>query len=68
MKTKLFFALFIFVFIAGTAFAGPYAPAAGVDLDAIGVMNANAVPIPGAIWLIGSGLLCMLGLRKKYKP
>jgi hypothetical protein len=39
---------------------------AGVDLDAIGVMNA--VPIPGAIWLMGSGLLCMLGLQKKYKP
>ncbi|WDN89829.1 hypothetical protein BuS5_02797 [Desulfosarcina sp. BuS5] len=44
----------------------PTSGSAGVDLDAIGVMNA--VPIPGAIWLIGSGLLCMLGLQKKYKP
>ena len=30
MKTKFFFALLIFIFTAGTAFAGPYAPAAGV--------------------------------------
>lgn len=38
---------------------------AGVDLDAIGVMNA--VPVPAAVWLLGSGLLGLLGLRKKYK-
>jgi hypothetical protein len=28
---------------------------------------APAVPVPGAIWLLGSGLLAMAGLRKRQK-
>ena len=35
----------------------------GADWDAIGVMNA--VPIPGAVWLLGSGLLGLIGIRSK---
>ena len=35
----------------------------GADWDAIGVMNA--VPIPGAVWLLGSGLLGLIGIRRK---
>lgn len=35
----------------------------GADLDAIGVLNA--VPIPGAVWLLGSGLLGLIGIRRK---
>ena len=35
----------------------------GVDLEAIGVLNT--VPIPGAIWLLGSGLLGLIGLKRK---
>ncbi len=35
----------------------------GVDFEALGVINA--VPVPGAIWLVGSGLLALVGLRKK---
>ena len=27
--------------------------------------NVNVVPIPGALWLLGSGLLGLLGLRRK---
>ena len=27
--------------------------------------NLNAVPIPGAVWLLGSGLFAMVGIRKK---
>ncbi len=29
--------------------------------------DATAVPIPGAIWLLGSGLLGLVGMRKKIK-
>jgi hypothetical protein len=35
----------------------------GADWDAIGVMNA--VPIPGAVWLLASGLLGLIGIRRK---
>jgi hypothetical protein len=27
---------------------------------------ASAVPIPAAIWILGSGLLGLLGLRRKF--
>ncbi|MBN2808381.1 MAG: VPLPA-CTERM sorting domain-containing protein [Deltaproteobacteria bacterium] len=29
--------------------------------------NIGAVPIPGAIWLLGSGLLGMVGMRRRKK-
>ena len=35
----------------------------GFDLDAVGVINA--VPIPGAVWLMGSGFFALVGLRRK---
>jgi hypothetical protein len=28
---------------------------------------ADVVPIPGAVWLLGSGLVGLVGLRKKLK-
>jgi hypothetical protein len=31
----------------------------------IDAVEANAVPVPGAVWLLGSGLVGVLGLRKK---
>ena len=34
----------------------------GPDMDAVG---PSAVPIPGAIWLLGSGLLGLIGIRRK---
>ena len=37
----------------------------GADWDAVGVINA--VPIPGAVWLLGSALMAMVGLRRKLK-
>lgn len=35
------------------------------EIDA--VAGVDAVPIPAAIWLFGSGLIGMLGFRKKFK-
>ena len=30
------------------------------------VINESLVPIPGAVWLLGSGLLGLAGLRRKF--
>ena len=29
--------------------------------------NATSVPIPGAVWLLGSGLVGLIGIRRKLK-
>ncbi len=29
--------------------------------------NVAPVPVPGAIWLLGSGILCLIGTRRKAK-
>ena len=29
--------------------------------------NVSPVPIPGAAWLLGSGLIGLVGIRKKFK-
>jgi len=33
----------------------------------IGIGGGGQVPIPGAVWLLGSGLIGLLGLRRKFK-
>lgn len=38
---------------------------AGFDLDAVEALNS--IPIPGAIWLLGSGLIAIVGFRKKLR-
>jgi hypothetical protein len=44
----------------------PTTGSAGFDLDAIGVLNqAAAVPIPGAFFLLGSGFLGIIAVRRK---
>lgn len=46
----------------------PTMGSAGFDLDAIGVLHEAAqsqVPIPGAVWLLGSGLVGLAGVRRK---
>ncbi|MCD4719834.1 MAG: VPLPA-CTERM sorting domain-containing protein [Desulfobacula sp.] len=35
----------------------------GVDLEAVGVINS--VPVPGALWLLGSGLFGLVVIRRK---
>ena len=42
----------------------PTSGSAGFDLEAVGVIH-SAVPIPGAVWLLGSGLLGLIGLKRK---
>ena len=41
----------------------PTSGSAGFDLDAVGVINA--VPVPAAVWLLGSGLLGVIGIRRR---
>jgi hypothetical protein len=31
------------------------------------IIDANPVPIPGAAWLLGSGLLGLLGVRRRFQ-
>jgi hypothetical protein len=41
----------------------------GTSVDGNYVINlsSTAVPIPGAVWLLGSGLIGLVGLRRRYK-
>lgn len=44
----------------------PTVGSAGFDLDAVGVLNnASPVPIPSAVWLLGSGLAGLVGISRK---
>lgn len=37
----------------------------GIAYDAAFKANFSAIPIPGAVWLLGSGLLGLIGLRRR---
>jgi hypothetical protein len=45
----------------GILFFTPLSPVPGNSFE------ANVVPIPGAVWLLGSGLIGLVALRKKFK-
>jgi hypothetical protein len=36
------------------------------DLNLTGARQSAVVPIPGAAWLLGPGLLGLVGLKRKY--
>ena len=41
----------------------------GTTSDGIGAwITTTAVPIPGAVWLLGAGFVCLAGMRNKFKP
>jgi hypothetical protein len=43
-------------------------PFDGNDLTVYRIFGeGNQIPIPGAVWLLGSGLIGLIGLRKKFK-
>ncbi|MDF1553744.1 MAG: hypothetical protein P1P84_11810 [Deferrisomatales bacterium] len=37
----------------------------GYDLDAVFAINSTPVPIPGAVWLLGSGLTAVVASRRR---
>ena len=37
-----------------------------MDLTGIAMKSMTATPVPGAIWLLGSGFVGLIGLRKKF--
>jgi hypothetical protein len=54
-------------------YANPYAPGLSglnmgtlqVNADGSTTLNPSAVPIPAAVWLLGSGLLGLIGVRRR---
>jgi hypothetical protein len=38
-----------------------------IYLDGISLSSPSSVPIPSALWLIGSGLIGLAGLRRKFR-
>jgi len=47
---------------------GPFVTAnINLDISTLVVTNMSAVPVPAAFWLFGSGLLGLLGLRRKNR-
>ena len=38
----------------------------GLDFEALGVIHQSAVPVPGTLWLLFSGLIGLLGVRRRF--
>lgn len=50
-------------FLNGPSSDNPATVALNMNKDLV----INSVPIPGALWLLGSGLIGLLGIRKKFR-
>lgn len=44
----------------------PYGPDFTPSIDNLVINEAPAAPIPASVWLLGSGLLGLVGLRRKF--
>ncbi|QJB55338.1 hypothetical protein [Pseudodesulfovibrio sp. zrk46] len=56
-------------FASLTDYAGPALGIVQIQFDgfyAMASLEASPTPIPGAVWLLGSGLLGLVGLRRKF--
>ena len=60
--------------IAGETFASlGLIPGASMSLQALGVtdeegtLTIQVVPVPAAVWLLGGGLIALVGLRRRFK-
>jgi hypothetical protein len=58
-------ALYRYVKIVDDANGDTAYPSAGYDVDAVAAIHYTPVPVPAAVWLLGSGLLGLLGFRRK---
>ncbi len=47
------------------AYDNTYASFTVTDFSGYAVTGTSSVPIPGAVWLLGSGLLSLIGIRRK---
>ncbi|MDY6950660.1 MAG: VPLPA-CTERM sorting domain-containing protein [Thermodesulfobacteriota bacterium] len=43
-------------------------PVTAGSLDMAFVITGEPVPVPPAVWLLGSGLIGLVGIRRRYKP
>ena len=47
------------------AFDGTYVSFTATELGGFAVTSSSAVPVPGALWLLGSGMLAIMSLRRR---
>lgn len=58
----------VFAGAVGYLLAGPTVSTLGlIPPDNVDAWSDSPVPIPGAVWLLGSGLVGFVGLRRKFK-
>lgn len=56
---------FQYILLTGESPGGGVPLWTGPDPDSVYVFSTSAVPVPGAVWLLGSGILALIGIRRK---